>query len=329
MAVTKLQDVIVPEIFTDCVIDETTEQLGIMTGGLIVNNPELNELVSGGGNTITMRSWNDLGGESEVITESNPLTPSNITSKSEVATVLIRGRAWGAHELAGALAGADPMKAIAKLVSKWWVRDEKKILLAILKGVFASGDMSSHVLDITSKSGDASKISGDAVLDAKQLLGDNSDLLSVLYMHSAVFTELQKQNMIQFIPISESKIQIPTYLGYRVLVDDSAPVDSSSPKKFTTYLLAEGSISRGVGNPVSLTPTETDRDSLDSTDYLINRKAFVLHPNGMTWKGAGSISKETPENTDLENGSYWGKAKDLKKIGLVKLVHTIESSAGG
>lgn len=325
MAVTKLSDVIVPEIFNQYVIDRTTENVDIVTGGAVVNNPELDALVSGGGATITMRSWQDLTGDSEVVSESTPLTPGNITSKSEVAAVLIRGRAWGAHELAGALAGDDPMRAIGNLVSDWWMRDEKKIILAILKGVFESTDMSEHTLDISGGTGEAAKISGGAVLDAKQLLGDNSDLLTMLYMHSAVFTELQKQNMIQFIPAAESKISIPTYLGYKVLVDDSAPVDTSSPKKFTTYLLARGAFSRGSGVPSALTSTETDRDSLGSIDYLINRRAFVLHPNGMSWKGAGNITKETPENSDLETGTNWSSAREIKKIGLVRLVHTIEA----
>lgn len=422
MAVTKIADVIQPELFAQYVIDRTTEKSEIMYAGAIENNPTLNQLITGGGTTFNMPKWNDLGGNSEVLSDGQSLNVDKITSYKEVATLMIRGKAWGANELAGALAGDDPMQAIASLVAEWWVRDEKTTLMHILNGVFASGSMADLVHDIHSEAGDASKISGNAVLDAKQLLGDASDLLTMLYMHSAVFTELQKQNVIQFIPVAESHIQIPTYLGYRVVCDDSAPVvmkrpaiwtatiggtyatsdtvtlagvtytvlatddtnakiatalaaainadatasatysakasgatvavsqkvpgtgaavtgDKSSTNGtiavantqtaisktyYTTYLLSRGCVQRGVGNPVSLTPVETDRDSLASNDYLINRQAKVLHPKGISWVASPTdISGATPSNDELATGANWNRVAELKKIGMVKLVHTL------
>lgn len=342
---TKVADVIQPELFAQYVIDRTTELSKIMYAGVIENNPRLNELITGGGTILHMPSWNDLTGQSEVLSEAHDISVGKITAKAELATLLIRAGAWGAHELAGALAGDDPMKAIGELVANWWVRDEKRNLLSILKGIFnITADsthvaLSDHVLDLVgsaSAASSATKISGNAVLDAKQLMGDASDLLTMLYMHSATFTELQKQNMIQFIPTSESHITIPTYLGYRVIYDDSCPVDtvgsgSSAFKKYTTYLLSKGAIQRGVGKPVSITEVETDRDSLGSTDYLINRQAKVLHPRGISWVGAGQIDDVTPSDLELANASVtsgatnnnWSVVADSKKIGIVKLVHTL------
>lgn len=322
MAVTKISDVIQPELFAQYVIDKTTEKSEIMNAGVVENNPELNRLITGGGTIFTMPKWNDLTGDSQVLDDTNPITINGITSKSELATLLIRANAWGAHELAGALAGDDPMKAIAERVSDWWVRDEKKIIMSILNGVFASSGMSGLVHDITSATNKT--ISANAVLDAKQKMGDASDLLSMIYMHSATFTELQKQNVIQFIPVAESKIQIPTYLGYRVVYDDSAPVDTTGTKPvYTTYLLSRGAIQRGIGNPVSLTQVETDRISDMSTDVLYNRQAKVLHPKGISWIGSANITKPTPTNSDLEIGTNWNRVSDIKKIGMVKLVHEL------
>ena len=387
MGATKIPDVIHPELFAQYVIDKTTEKSEIMNAGVVENNAELNRLITGGGTILTMPKWNDLGGKSQVLDDQNPITVNNITSKSELATLLIRANAWGAHELAGALAGDDPMKAIASRVADWWVRDEKSNIMAILNGVFASASMENLVKDISAET--ASAISANAVLDAKQLMGDASDLLSMVYMHSATFTELQKQNVIQFIPVAESKIQIPTYLGYRVVCDDSAPVDTSgaTPKYttylktallanatfagkftvttaggvlqvvqkvagtgdrptvsktstagtivaetvteglakaiYTTYLLARGAIQRGMGTPVDLTQVETDRDSLGSTDYLINRQAKVLHPKGISWVGGANITGPTPSDTELATGTNWNRVSDIKNIGMVKLVHTL------
>lgn len=322
MGATKISDVIQPELFAQYVIDKTTEKSEIMNAGVVENNPELNRLITGGGTILTMPKWNDLSGKSQVLNDTNPITVNNITSKSELATLLIRANAWGAHELAGALAGDDPMKAIASRVADWWVRDEKSNIMSILNGVFASTSMSGLVKDITGESETA--ISANAVLDAKQLMGDASDLLSMIYMHSATFTELQKQNVIQFIPVAESKISIPTYLGYRVVCDDSAPVDTNGAKpKYTTYLLARGAIQRGIGTPIDLTQVETDRDSLGSTDYLINRQAKVLHPKGISWIGGSNITGPTPSDAELAVGTNWNRVSDIKKIGMVKLVHTL------
>lgn len=421
MAVTKIADVIQPELFAQYVIDKTTEKSELMYAGAIENNPTLNQLIVGGGTIFHMPKWNDLSGNSEVLSDSSSLGVDKITSYQELATLMIRGKAWGANELAGALAGDDPMKAIASLVADWWVRDEKATVMSILNGIFASDSMADLVLDIHSEAGTASKITGEAVLDAKQKLGDASDLLTMLYMHSAVFTELQKQNMIQFIPVAESHISIPTYLGYRVVMDDSAPcvmkrpaiwtatlggtyatsdtvtlagvtytvlatddtnakiatalaaainadatasatysakasgatvavsqkvpgtgaavtgdknstagtiavanTQTAIPKSYyTTYLLSRGCIQRGTGIPVSLTPVETDRDSLASIDYLINRQAKVLHPKGISWIGASNISGATPSNDELATGTNWNRVAEVKKIGIVKLVHTL------
>lgn len=330
MAVTKIADVIQPELFADYVIDRTTEKSEIMNAGVVESNPELNKLISGGGTILTMPKWNDLTGKSQVLSEDKAIEVGKITSKSEMATLLIRASAWGAHELAGALAGDDPMKRIGELVSDWWVRDEKSNIMSILNGIFASTatvstdgkKMSDLVLDASTKN-----IGADVVLDGKQLMGDASDLLTMIYMHSATFTQLQKQNVIQFIPVAESKIQIPTYLGYRVVVDDSAPItevgETTKTKVYTSYLLSRGCIQRGMGKPDTLTEVETDRDSLGSTDILINRQAKILHPKGISWVGGANITDATPSDAELATGANWKLVADIKKIGIVKILHKI------
>ena len=47
-----------------------------------------------------------------------------------------------------------------------------------------------------------------AVLEAKQLMGDNAGGLRHLIMHSRVYTNLQLQNLIKFIPNSQGVIEI-------------------------------------------------------------------------------------------------------------------------
>ena len=317
MAVTKISDVIVPEHFAAYVIERTAEKSKILNSGIAVANPRLNELITGGGTTINMPYWKDLSGADEVLSDSTPLTPGKINADKDVACVLYRGKAFGANELAGALAGDDPVDAIVERFADYRARQEQKTLIAVLTGAFAAASMSNHVLD---KSTEA--IDGNMVLDAKQLLGDSADQLQAIMMHSAVYTELQKQNLIEYTTVSDGKITIPTYLTYQVIIDDGMPVDTSgSVPVYTTYLFAKGSIGRGEGTPVSLTSTETDRDSLAGEDFLINRRAFVLHPMGIKWKG--NPAGVTPTNAELATGTNWERVYESKNIGIVALKHKI------
>lgn len=327
MAATKLVDMaFIPEQFAAYVIRRTAELSNLVQSGIISSSPILDDLVTGGGRTVTLPVFNDLSGDDEVLGET-AATVGGITTSKDVAPVLQRIKAWGATELAGALSGTEPIKAIGELIANYRVRQEQKTLISILEGAFGASNMAGLVLDITGATNTA--ISANAILDAKQLKGDSAGDLVAIAMHSATYTKLQKDNVIQFIPTSDSKVQIPTYLGYRVIVDDGLPVtpattgENATPAKYTTYLFAEGAVARGEGVPAALTPFETDRDSLASTDIIITRRAYVLHPQGMAWAPASSLAGATPSNTELSTGANWSRVADVKKMGIVKLVHTL------
>ena len=316
---TKIADVVVPEIFTPYVIEKTAEKSKLLTSGIATPSEKLNQLITGGGLTIQMPFWKDLQGEDEVLSDQRALTPGKIGAGKDIAALLLRGKAWGANDLAGALAGSDPMGAIAERVSDYWARREQKILLSELKGIFASTSMANHILDKSSEG-----ISASVILDGKQLLGDSADQLQSLFMHSAVYTELQKQNLIEYVSStgpSGSPIQIPTYLGYNIIVDDGAPKDEDV---YTTYLFARGVVARAMGTPVAQVPTETDRDSLAGEDILINRIAEIIHIYGVKWVGTPANEDDpTPSNSDLEIGTNWERVYEDKNIGIVAIKHKL------
>lgn len=319
MPKTKIADVIVPEIFTAYVIKRTMELSALIQSGIAVQNDKLDELVTSGGKLINMPYWKHLTGEDEVLSDSTPLTPDKIASSQDVAALLIRGKAWSANELASALSGSSAMQAIGAQVAQWWAAREQQVLIAILGGIFADALKTSHVNDISAGTGAAAVISANAILDTKQLLGDAADQFTALAMHSAVFTALQKQNLIQYIPNARGEVNIPSYLGYRIVVDDGCP---NAAGIFSTYLFAAGSFGRGDGLPVDLTPTETDRDSLQSDDILVNRRAYVLHPFGVKFTN-NTVTGATPSNSELSTAANWAKVYDDKAIGLALLKHKL------
>lgn len=314
---TRIADVIVPEVFNPYVIERTAELSVLVKCGIVVRDNELDKLAKAGGRLINMPYWKDLNGDDEVLDDNGALTPGKITAGQDVAALLMRGKAWSVNDLAKALSGDDPMKAIGDLVAEYWARQRQKTLLATLKGVFASTSMAGNIHDISALTGGAEKITGASFIDAKTKLGDASEKLTAVAMHSLVFASLEKQNLIQYIPNSQGIVDFPSYLGRNVIVDDACPKDGDV---FTTYLFGQGAI--GEGNGEAPVPTETDRDSLAGEDILINRQHFLLHPRGIKFTDT-SVAKSSPSNTELANATNWNRVYENKNIRIVAFKHKI------
>lgn len=319
MAATKIADVIVPEVFNPYFIQRTTEVSELFTSGIIQTVPGLSVLGMEGGTTIAMPYWNDLSGAEEILSDTTPLGVDKITASRDVAVLHARGKAWGVNDLAKALAGSDPMAAIGDLVAAYWARRWQVMLLAILEGIFDSGDLDANVSDISAAGGDAAVVSGDTVVDAMFRLGDANARLTGFAMHSAVVGTLVKQGLIEFRNDADGNPTLPFYMGKRVIMDDGMPVSSGV---YTSYLFGTGAI--GLGEGGAPTPTETDRDSLQGEDILINRRHFVLHPRGVAW--VGSPAGVSPTNVELAAGSNWERRWNAKDIRIVQFKHRIAAA---
>lgn len=313
---TRIQDVIVPEVFNPYVIQRTAELSALSQAGIISNNPELDSLAAAGGKLINMPYWDDLTGEDEVLSDSGALTPGKITSGQDIAPLYMRGKAWSVNDLAKALSGDDPMAAIGDLVAAYWARRRQVLLFSILKGVFAADSMAGNLHDISAVSG-KDTISAATFLDATQKMGDAKEKLTAVGMHSAVVTYLAKQDLIETVPDSEGKPTIKMFLGKRVIEDDGCPVADGV---YTSYLFGEGAI--GLGNGAAPVPTETDRDSLAGDDILINRQHFVLHPRGVKWTNE-SVAGSSPTNAEAATAANWQRVYENKNIRIVCFKHKI------
>ncbi len=321
---TRILDVITPEIFNTYMDQYSTEKSALIQSGVAVSDERVSKNITAGGTLVNMPFWNDLSGEDESLDDGETgLSTGKITASADVAGVMYRGKGWSVNELAAVISGDDPMRALLNKVGDFWLRREQQVLISVLNGLFAptSGALTSG--DYKHLNTTAASIDASAILDTKQLLGDAADKLSLLAMHSATFTQLQKQNLIDFIPQSESKIAIPTYLGYRVIVDDGIkPVDG----KYTTYLMATGAIGRNTGNPAALTTFEKARDAAKGNDNIFTRRAFTMHPYGVKWLNA-TVSAKTPTNSDLATATNWKPVYESKNIGIVALQHTLGTTA--
>ena len=141
-------------------------------------------------------------------------------------------------------------------------------------------------------------------------------------MHSATKSHLKKLNLIET-ERDSTDVEFEVYQGRRVTVDDGCPVDKDGT--YTTYLFGNGAIALGNGNPVGHVATEFDRDKQTGggIDYLINRKAFILHPRGIAYTGAVREHVETPTRAELAMAENWNPVYEPKQLRVVALKHNI------
>src|SRR5690606_26369983 len=122
---------------------------------------------------------------------------------------------------------------------------------ALAAPVGATQNDMTHDISGTSYSAGVTDFSAEAFIDACGTMGDSMEDLSLVLMHSVVYMRAQKNNLIDFIPDSEGRVNIPTFLGRLVVVDDGMPATSGV---FSTWIFGAGAVRFGAGDPE--TPTE-------------------------------------------------------------------------
>ncbi|MCK5612909.1 hypothetical protein KAR91_64140 [Candidatus Pacearchaeota archaeon] len=334
---TRVSDVVVPEIFTPYVQQLTEQKARIIQSGIAVRDPAIDELLAGGGLTFNVPSFRDLDDDTDRVSTDTPSIeysggtadpdPFKIETSQEVAVRLNRNNSWSSADLAAVLAGTDPMEAIAARVAFYWTRRLQAVFVATMNGVIAdntSGDAGDYTNDISGASyvAGVTDFSAEAFLDAAVTMGDSMEDLTGVLVHSVVFSRMQKNNLIDFIPDARGEIQIPTFLGREVVVDDGLPATGSV---YDTWLFGAGSVRLGVGTPK--VPTEIERHAGAGNgggqEVLYSRNEWSLHPVGHAYTGTspnGGPGNGAGAN-DLQNAGSWNRVyPERKQIKFARLV---------
>ena len=328
-------DIIIPEVFTPYVIEQTTQRDAFLASGVVQPMAELN--ATEGGDFINVPFWKaNLSGDFEVLTDSSSLSPGKITADKQVGVILHRGRAFEARDLAALAAGADPMAAIGAKIADYVANQRQKDLLSCLGGVFggvATSTNSAAFFDLTidGGSGDTPTVlSPRHVAQARSLLGDQGDKLTAVAMHSKVYYDLVERKAIDYVSTNEARgtsttqsggslvaayggeVTVPTYMGLRVIVsDDVQTTGSGSSTKYATYFFTQGAVASGEQMAMQ---TETDRDILAKSDAMSIDLHYCYHPVGAKW----GVTTTNPTRAQLETVGNWSKVYELKNLGIVR-----------
>ena len=342
---TRVSDVIVPEIFTGYMQNITEEKSRIIQSGMAVRSDELDNKLAGGGITFQVPSFKDLDNDTDRISTDTsvpfaaadaalpagtvrPPNPLKTGTLKEIAVRMNRNNSWSTSDLAAILAGADPMESIANRVSSYWVRRMQAAFVATWNGVIAdnvANDAGDYVNDISGVGfiDGVTNFSAEAFLDAAVTMGDSMEDLTGVMVHSIVYNRMQKNNLIDFIPDSEGRVNIPTFLGREVIIDDNVPRVGSV---YDTWLFGSGATQIGVGTPP--VATEVDRKAGGGNgggqDVLYSRVMWSMHPTGHAW--VGTAGDGGPANTgtaddDLDEAGSWNRVyPERKQIKFARLV---------
>lgn len=327
MAYTQLADIYNPLVFQAAIAEKAIEKNVLIQSGAVVQNPVLNDMASTGGNIGELPFTKKLGTSSEPDytddNASNVSTPAKIEQGKMIYRLASMHGSWSTMDLARELALIDPVEGITDKIGGWWSTQIQKRVVQTGMGVLAdndandSDDMLNDVsLDTADAVTDAERITATNVLDTKQTMGDHAGDLKIIAMHSVLYTRLQKQNLIDYVQLSDSKVLIPTYLGYMVLVDDGMPAVAGSNRiTYTVMLLGEGAIEMGAGTPMM--PSELERDASagygGGQDILHSRRSDIIHPYGMQFTSS-SVGGQSATLAELATAANWDRVVTRKNI---------------
>jgi hypothetical protein len=329
-------DIIIPEVFTPYVIEQTTQRDAFLASGVVQPMAELN--ATEGGDFVNVPFWKaNLSGDFEVLSDSASLTPGKITADKQIGVILHRGRAFEARDLAALAAGSDPMAAIGAKIADYVANQRQKDLLSCLGGIFGAvgtDNASASFVDLTIDGGGSGEtaLSPRHVAEARAKLGDQGDKLSAICMHSNVYYDLVERRAIDFIYDNTGaadsdatqgstanafgNVSVPTFMNLRVIVSDDVQQSGSSPnKKFAVYFFTEGAVASGEQLALQ---TETDRDILAKSDAMSIDLHYCYHPVGAKW----GVTTTNPTRAQLETIGNWSKVYETKNIGIVRATVT-------
>lgn len=328
MATVQLANVYNPLTFSRREQQSQLEMNKFIMSGIMIADPSVATQIAQGGNIGEITNFAPLGTPEPNYSNDVPGDTSvakNISAEKMTFRLASQNQSWSTMDLARELALQDPVGAITGRVGEYWATTNERRLIRSCLGLLAdnvandAGDMLKSVAtDDAGAVTDAERINAEVVLDAKQTMGDHASKLQAIAMHSVIFTRLQKQNLIIYIPDARGEVNIPTYLGYTVVVDDSMPAVAGANRiTYTCVLFGAGAVI-GEGGRVE-NPSAMDRDEKAGNgggeETLHSRRNDLIHPLGFSFTSA-SVAGQSATLAELATAANWDRVWERKNVPL-------------
>jgi len=327
MAEVRLGDIYEPTAFNAAVQEAAIEKNAFLSSGVLTRDPRIDSMVGVGGMVGELPNFNPLtNDEPDYVTDvaGTTSTPAKIDSGTQIYRLANQHKSWSTMDLARQLALEDPLGAITNRIGHYWAVNTQQRVVSSAMGVLADNDANDAgdmIVDVSIATGDtaaaANLIHADAVIDAMATLGDMSTMVTAIAMHSVPYTTLQKLNLIVYIPDARGEINIPTYLGLTVVVDDNLDVTAAATNGFiyTSVLFGQGAF--GYGTTPAMEPSELERVASAGNgggqDILHYRNNEIIHPQGFAFLSSGIAQGISATRTNLETAAQWDRIYTERK----------------
>ncbi|MBN8189538.1 hypothetical protein JF540_22900 [Salipiger thiooxidans] len=325
MADVQLSDIIDVTVYQDLEPVNSPEKTAFFESGIAVRDPMFDGLASADGKIAELPFWNDLDADDEPNysdDSATEATPANVDQGEQITRKAFLNQGYSAMDLARELAmGDDALQHVRNRFGTYWMRQWQRRLIATARGIHAdnaandSGDMTHDIAAeaIASQSA-ATRWSQDAFIEAAFTMGDMVDGVTALAVHSVVAKQITEQNGAEDVRDSEGNLLYRTYLGRRIIVDDTLPAIAGSTDgvKYMSVLFGPGAIGYGEGMPT--VPVEVDRNPRagrgGGQEELWERKTWILHPAG--FQNTGTPSGESFTLAELAAATTWDRVVERK-----------------
>lgn len=333
---TILSDVVFRDELRDYMRVPTAERTAFFESGILTNNNDMSTLLASPSNTFTIPWWVDLDASIESNYSNDVYTdiavPLSVTSASMQARAAYLNEGWNAMNLVKNITNQDPLEFVASRLTNYWQRVAQRRAIATTIGIYndnVANDGGDMVIDA------GGTINAAAIIRAKATMGDYSGQLgglSVIAMHSAVQTELQILNLIDFTPLADQIPEFGRFQGMRVVVDDSMPViGTGETAKYLSVIFGPGAL--GYAEEQGEDDVEYDREPArgngGGTETLWTRRNFVIHPLGYSFlsttiTGTPTTTRPVSANwADLALATNWDRKFDRKQVPLAFVTSTV------
>lgn len=330
MATTQIADIYNPLVFARRTKEAQIQLNAFIASGIMANDSVLASMAAVGGNTGEMTGYAPMVNDEPRYgndTAGGSVIHKNATSQEMNYRKYYSNNSWSFMNIANMInlkQGEDAVSAVTSNFGQYWATFNEQRVINSALGLLAdsvanhSGDLVKNVAtDAAGAVTDAERISAETVLDAKQTMGDHASKLNVIAMHSVLKTRLQKQNLIEFIPDATGQVMIPTYLGYRVVEDDSMPAVAGTNRiTYTCALFAAGAF--GYADVETENASETDRiagsGNGSGEDVIYSRMSGIIQPLGYSFNGSTLSGGISATYADLALASNWDRVWERKNI---------------